>query len=170
VVQLTTRPASSSAGETRQPVARPSPARTLTLVATCLGVLLVQLDTMIVNLALRPIQAALGADVETLQWVVDAYTIVYASSILTGGICGDLYGRKRVYGLGLALFSLGSLLCGLAPNAAALVASRAFTGVGAALCHQLLDSDWCRRQPADRALTLTETDRQSLQHQLGLEL
>lgn len=105
----------------------------LTLAATCLAVFLVQLDTTIVNLALAPIQQALRTSVETLQWIIAAYAVLYASSILTGGALGDLYGRRRVFAVGVALFTLGSLLCALAPSAGMLVATRALTGLGAAL-------------------------------------
>lgn len=98
----------------------------------CLAVLMVQLDTTVVNLALRPIQRGLHTDVATLQWVVDAYNLVYATLILTGSILGDRFGRKRFFLAGVALFAVGTALSAIAPNALILVLSRLVTGAGAA--------------------------------------
>jgi DHA2 family methylenomycin A resistance protein-like MFS transporter len=106
---------------------------TVILLTMSLGVLIAQIDTSVVNLAVKEIGASLGAGVTALQWVVDAYNLVYASLLLTAGTLADLYGRRRIFGLGIALFTLGSLICGLAPNAAVLVAGRAAAGLGAAL-------------------------------------
>jgi DHA2 family methylenomycin A resistance protein-like MFS transporter len=105
----------------------------LILLTMSLGVLIAQVDTSVVNLALKEIGVGLGAGVTALQWVVDAYNLVYASLLLTAGTLADLYGRRRIFALGIALFALGSLLCCLAPNAAALVTGRAVAGLGAAL-------------------------------------
>jgi EmrB/QacA subfamily drug resistance transporter len=113
-------------------LARPS-GRTLVLLTMCLGVLVAQIDTSVVNLALTHIKAELGAGIGALQWVVDAYNLAYATLLLTGGVLGDLCGRRRIFALGIALFTIGSLICGLAPNAAALIAGRAVAGLGAAL-------------------------------------
>ena len=99
----------------------------------CLAVLMVQLDTTVVNLALRPIQISLHTGVTTLQWVVDAYNLVYATFILTGAILGDRFGRKRLFLAGVALFGLGSVLSAVAPGATVLVLSRVVTGLGAAI-------------------------------------
>jgi MFS family permease len=103
------------------------------LLTMSLGVLIAQIDTSVVNLAVKEIGASLGAGVTALQWVVDAYNLVYASLLLTAGTLADLYGRRRIFALGIALFTLGSLVCGLAPNAAVLVGGRAVAGLGAAL-------------------------------------
>ncbi len=105
----------------------------LVLLTMSLGVLIAQIDTSVVNLAVKEIGTSLHAGVTMLQWVVDAYNLVYASLLLTAGTLADLYGRRRIFALGIALFSLGSLLCGLAPNAAVLVTGRAVAGLGAAL-------------------------------------
>jgi MFS transporter, DHA2 family, methylenomycin A resistance protein len=105
----------------------------LTLFATCLAVLMVQIDTTVVNLALHAIQIGLGGGVTVLQWIVDAYNVVYASVILTGGALGDLFGRRRWFSIGIATFSIGSLVCGLAPSPEILIGGRALAGVGAAL-------------------------------------
>ena len=103
------------------------------LFIVCLGVLIAQLDTSVVNLAARSIGADLRAGVGALQWVLDAYNLAYACLLLTGGTLGDLYGRRRVFLLGILLFAAGSLLCGLAPGVAVLITGRALTGLGAAL-------------------------------------
>src|SRR5580704_5045343 len=105
----------------------------LILLTTSLGVLVAQIDTSVVNLAVKEIGAKLDAGVTALQWVVDAYNLVYASLLLTAGTLADLYGRRRIFALGIALFTIGSLVCGLAPNAIVLVAGRAIAGLGAAL-------------------------------------
>lgn len=105
----------------------------LILLTMSLGVLIAQIDTSVVNLAVKEIGANLKAGVTALQWVVDAYNLVYASLLLSAGTLADLYGRRRVFALGIALFTLGSLVCGLAPNAGALIAGRAVAGLGAAL-------------------------------------
>jgi EmrB/QacA subfamily drug resistance transporter len=99
----------------------------------CLAVLIAQIDTSVANLVTRPIAAQFHAGVSTLQWVVDAYNLAYACLLLTGGTLGDLYGRRRVFRLGLAAFTAGSLVCGLAPGITLLIAGRALTGLGAAL-------------------------------------
>ncbi len=106
---------------------------TLILLTMSLGVLIAQIDTSVVNLAVKQIGAKLDAGVTALQWVVDAYNLVYASLLLTAGTLADLYGRRRVFALGIAAFMLGSLICGLAPNATVLVAGRAVAGFGATL-------------------------------------
>ena len=112
---------------------RAAPAATMILLTMSLGVLIAQIDTSVVNLAVKQIGAKLGAGVTALQWVIDAYNLVYASLLLTAGTLADLYGRRRIFALGIAAFTLGSLICGLAPNAAVLVAGRAVAGLGAAL-------------------------------------
>ena len=107
--------------------------RPLILFTMSLGVLIAQVDTSVVNLALAPIGTALGAPVSVLQWIIDAYNLVYASLLLTSGTLSDLYGRRRVFVVGVAIFTLGSLICGFAPGEAPLIAGRALTGLGAAL-------------------------------------
>lgn len=106
---------------------------TLILLTMSLGVLIAQIDTSVVNLAVKQIGVRLDAGVTALQWVVDAYNLVYASLLLTAGTLADIFGRRRLFALGIALFALGSLICGLAPNVAVLVAGRAIAGLGAAL-------------------------------------
>jgi len=110
-----------------------APRRGAVLVTLCLGVLIAQIDTSVVNLAVRPVGDALGVGVAALQWVVDGYNLAYALLLLTGGLLGDLYGRRRIFVAGVAVFSFGCLGCGLAPNVAVLILGRAVTGLGAAL-------------------------------------
>ena len=105
----------------------------LVLLTTSLGVLIAQLDLSVVNLAARHISSDLALGVSALQWVIDAYNLVYASLLLTGGTLADLYGRRRVFALGVAFLIVGSAICALAPNGAILIAGRAVTGLGAAL-------------------------------------
>ncbi|MDQ0467088.1 MFS transporter [Labrys wisconsinensis] len=107
--------------------------RGLTLTALCLAVLVAQVDTAVVNLATRPIGDALGAGVGALQWVVDGYNLTYAVLLLTGGLLADLYGRRRIYMAGAAVFTAASLACAAAPSVAVLIGGRALAGVGAAL-------------------------------------
>jgi DHA2 family methylenomycin A resistance protein-like MFS transporter len=107
--------------------------RGLVLLATSLGVLIAQVDTSVVTLAVKRIGADFGATVSGLQWTIDLYNLVYASFLLTGGALGDLYGRRRVFVAGIGLFALGSLVCAAAPDTATLLAGRAITGLGAAL-------------------------------------
>src|SRR5215813_55732 len=85
-----------------------------TLAAVCLGTFMLLLDITIVNVALPDIQAALGASFTDLQWVIDAYALTLAALLLTTGSLADLYGRRRLFAVGIVVFTLGSLLCGLA--------------------------------------------------------
>src|SRR6266498_654243 len=104
----------------------------LTLAVSCFGLFMVLLDMTIVNNALPSIQRHLGASVSGLQWVVDAYALVFASLLLTTGALSDRQGRKRWFLIGLVVFTAGSALCGMAPNLGALVAARALQAVGGA--------------------------------------
>lgn len=104
----------------------------MTLVVTCLGTLLVLVDTTIVVTALPTIQSHLHANLSDLQWAVDAFTLTFAALMLTGGTLGDRFGRKRFFLLGLVVFLIGSLFCGLAPTIGWLLFGRALQGAGAA--------------------------------------
>ena len=107
--------------------------KSLTLLAMCLGLFMPQLDTTVVNLALPSIQRSLHTDIGALQWVIDSYNLTFASLLLLGGTLGDLFGRRRIFLIGLALFTAGSLLCGFAVTFPLLVIGRVLQGVGAAL-------------------------------------
>src|ERR1700761_3579154 len=116
--------------------AKPVPsqlAASLTLAAISLGYGVVQLDVTIVNTALSSIGKSLGGGVSELQWIVSAYTIVFAAFILTAGALGDRIGAKRVFMAGFAIFTIASVACALAPNATVLIVARAIQGLGAAI-------------------------------------
>lgn len=103
----------------------------LVLLACCFALFMAMLDNTVVNVALPTIQRDLGSGVSGLQWIIDAYTIAFASLLLTGGILGDRFGRKRLFLAGLAGFTLGSLLCAVAPSIGFLIFARAVQGIGA---------------------------------------
>jgi MFS transporter, DHA2 family, methylenomycin A resistance protein len=105
----------------------------LTAFIVCLGCVVVLLDISIVNVALRPIAAGLGGTLRDLQWIVDAYTVAFASFLLTAGTAGDRFGNKRVFLVGFYLFTIASVVCGAAGNLPALIAARIFQGIGASL-------------------------------------
>jgi EmrB/QacA subfamily drug resistance transporter len=107
--------------------------RDLVLGICCLSLFLVGMDVTIVNVALPAIQHDLHASLSGLQWIVDAYTLVVASFLMLSGSMSDRFGRRRVFQIGLTLFSAGSLLCSLAHSVAALVAYRAIQGLGASM-------------------------------------
>src|SRR4051812_11876426 len=103
-----------------------------TLVAVCLGVFILLLDITIVNVALVSIQTDLGASLSDLQWVIDAYALSLAALLLTAGSLADLFGRRKVFIIGTALFMVGSVACGLSQDILFLQLSRAFQGIGGA--------------------------------------
>jgi DHA2 family methylenomycin A resistance protein-like MFS transporter len=103
------------------------------IVATSFSFVVTQLDVTIVNVALPRIASDLAVHVAGLQWVVDGYTLPFAVLMLSAGVLGDRFGSRRAYLAGLMIFAAASLACGLAPNAATLVAARAVQGAGGAL-------------------------------------
>jgi EmrB/QacA subfamily drug resistance transporter len=107
--------------------------RWLALLLVCAAQLMIVLDGTIVNVALPAIQDSLGFSQVTLSWVVNAYLLTFGGFLLLGGRAGDLFGRRRVFAFGLALFTFASLLCGLAGSQGLLVATRALQGVGGAI-------------------------------------
>ncbi|MDQ6839912.1 MAG: MFS transporter [Actinomycetota bacterium] len=104
-----------------------------TLVAVCLGTFMLLLDITIVNVALPDIQHSLHTSFSDLQWIVDAYALTLAALLLTAGSFSDLFGRRIVFVIGLVVFTLGSLLCGLAQSSVMLILSRAGQGIGGAI-------------------------------------
>jgi len=104
-----------------------------TLLAVCTGTFMLLLDVTIVVVALPDIQRGLHAGFGDVQWVVDAYALALASVLLTSGVLADRYGRRRLFSIGLVVFSLGSLLCGVAQSPLMLTLSRAGQGVGGAV-------------------------------------
>src|SRR5579863_1359700 len=109
------------------------PAGTWVLVATILGSSMAFIDSTAVNVALPVLQMDLKATVADVQWVVEAYALLLASLILVGGSLGDHYGRRRMYAVGIALFTLASMACGFAPNVTFLIIARAVQGIGGEL-------------------------------------
>src|SRR5262249_43746168 len=103
------------------------------LLAVALATFMTYLDNNIVNVAIPTIQRSLHLSVSGLEWVVSSYLLTLAGLLLVGGRLADVYGRRRLFLLGLAVFTLSSLAAGLAGSGGALIASRAIQGVGAAL-------------------------------------
>jgi EmrB/QacA subfamily drug resistance transporter len=111
---------------------QPDPMRWWTLGAVCVATFMLLLDITIVNVALPDIQKDLGAGFADLEWVVNAYALTLASFMLTAGALADRFGRRRIFVVGLGLFSAASLLCGLSTSPTALNLSRALQGIGGA--------------------------------------
>ncbi len=107
--------------------------RWLALTILCLGVLMIVLDTTIVNVALPSIRQDLGFSETALAWVVNAYMLTFGGSLLLGGRLGDLFGHRRLFLIGITLFTLASLACGLAHAQGFLIAARAMQGFGGAI-------------------------------------
>ncbi|HZV75449.1 MAG TPA: MFS transporter [Conexibacter sp.] len=107
--------------------------QTLTLVAVSVGLFMLLLDLTIVYAALPSLKTSLGASLTQLQWVVDAYAMALAATLLACGALADIVGRRRIFSCGLGLFALASLGCGLARTAPELIAGRTIQGVGAAM-------------------------------------
>src|SRR5262245_6247808 len=119
-------------GDTMQETA-PDPRRWWALALLCGAFFMVILDAAIVTVALPSIEVDLGFSAQGLQWVVSAYALTFAGLLLLGGRAADLVGRRRVFMVGVVLFTLASLLCGLAWSDKALIGARAFQGIGAAV-------------------------------------
>src|SRR5438105_3924110 len=136
-------PTASSTRTRRRPawcsIAPPGPSltppahRRWLLTATILGSSMAMMDGTVVNIALPALQATMGATIADVQWVVEAYTLFLAALMLTGGALGDRLARTRIFLIGLAVFTAGSIACGFAPTMRALIAFRGVQGVGAAL-------------------------------------
>jgi len=119
--------------DTAEPQTTPDPRRWWALALLCGAFFMVILDAAIVTVALPSIQRDLGFSEQSLQWVVSAYALTFAGLLLIGGRAADLLGRRRVFMVGLVIFTTASLLCGLAWSPAALIGARALQGVGAAI-------------------------------------
>jgi EmrB/QacA subfamily drug resistance transporter len=104
-----------------------------TCAITSIALFMVSLDNLVVTTALPVIRSDLGASLEQLEWTVNAYTLTFAVFLLTGAALGDRFGRRRVFALGLAVFTLGSVAAALAPTVEALILARAVQGLGGAM-------------------------------------
>ena len=104
-----------------------------TLAAVAFGLFMIMLDNTVVNVALPSIEKDLHISISQLEWIVTGYALVFAALLITGGKLADLFGRRKIFIIGLAVFSLSSLACGFAPSAGFLIGARAAQGIGAAL-------------------------------------
>src|ERR1700730_11025128 len=107
--------------------------RWLALIVLCLGTLMIVLDTTIVNVALPSIRADLGFSATSLVWVVNAYLLTFGGFLLLGGRLGDLYGPRTLFLIGIVVFTIASLTCGIAASRVLLVCARALQGLGGAI-------------------------------------
>src|SRR5947209_10299917 len=108
--------------------------RKLLILAICsMSLLIVGLDTTIVNIALPAIHGSYHASLSGLQWTIDKYTLVLASLLMLAGSTADRIGRRRVFQTGLVVFSIGSLLCAVAPSLQLLIASRVLQAIGGSM-------------------------------------
>src|SRR5690348_1705588 len=131
--------------------------RWLALGVVCLAQLMIVLDVTIVNVALPSIQRDLHFSQSDLTWVVNAFLVTFGSFLLLAGRLGDLFGRKRVFLIGVVVFTAASLLCGLAPSQGALIAARFAQGIGAALQASVILAIIVTEfpEPADRARAMS---------------
>src|SRR5215216_873653 len=104
-----------------------------TLAAVSFGLFMIMLDNTVVNVALPSIRADLGISISELEWVVNGYALTFGVLLLTGGKLADLLGRRRIFMLGLVVFTASSVACGLANTAGLLIGARVVQGIGAAL-------------------------------------
>src|SRR5207253_3299921 len=104
-----------------------------TLMAVSFGLFMIMLDNTVVNVALPTMEKDLHVKLASLEWVVVAYALTFASLMITGGKLADMFGRRRLFIAGLVIFTLASLACGLSSTVDSLIAARAVQGVGAAL-------------------------------------
>ncbi len=105
----------------------------LTLAAVSFGLFMIMLDNTVVNVALPSIQRDLGADLSELEWIVTGYALTFASLMLVGGKVADAYGRRRIFVLGIVVFTFASFLCGISNSSEMLIGARVLQGAGAAL-------------------------------------
>jgi len=104
-----------------------------TLAAVAFGLFMIMLDNTVVNVALPSIERDLHVSIASLEWIVTAYALTFAALLITGGKLADMFGRRRIFVVGIAVFTLSSLACGLAPSAGFLIGARTVQGIGAAL-------------------------------------
>src|ERR1700726_3312375 len=129
----------------------------LTLAATILGSSMALVDGSVVNIALPAIQQALHTEAVSTQWIVNAYLLLLGALVLVGGSAADLYGRRRIFLLGILIFTAASIACGLSPDIKVLVVSRAVQGLGAALL-----------TPASLAMLGATFDEHERSHAIGI--
>src|SRR6185312_16298873 len=116
-----------------QSLVKKSPSTIWTWIAVSVAVFMVSLDNLVVTNALPVIRVDLGAGLEGLEWTVNAYTLTFAVLLLTGAALGDRFGRRRLFAIGLTVFTLASAGAALAPDMGTLITARAVQGVGGAI-------------------------------------
>jgi EmrB/QacA subfamily drug resistance transporter len=121
-----------------------------TFVITSIALFMVTLDNLVVTMALPRIRLDLGATIEDLEWTVNAYTLSFAVLLLTGAALGDRFGRRRLFAVGLGIFTVASAAAALAPNVESLIAARAVQGVGGAIITPLTLTILSAAVPADK--------------------
>ena len=115
------------------PATTPYPGRWGVLAVLCIGLFMLLLDSTIVNIAIPSIMESFRTGFSEIEWVINAYLLVFAVSLITMGRLGDMFGRRLLFVSGLTLFSLASLACGLAPSVGWLIAFRAIQGLGGSM-------------------------------------
>src|SRR3954466_399255 len=121
-----------------------------TFAITSIALFMVTLDNLVVTMGLPSIRVDLGASIEDLEWTVNAYTLTFAVLLLTGAALGDRFGRRRLFAIGLGIFTVASAAAALAPSIDLLVAARALQGVGGAIVTPLTLTLLSAAVPADR--------------------
>jgi EmrB/QacA subfamily drug resistance transporter len=121
-----------------------------TFVITSVALFMVTLDNLVVTMALPSIRLDLGASIEDLEWTVNAYTLSFAVLLLTGAALGDRFGRRRLFAIGLGIFTVASAAAALAPSVESLIAARAVQGVGGAIITPLTLTILSAAVPADK--------------------
>src|ERR1700742_1516265 len=121
-----------------------------TLAIVSIGLFMMVLDNLVVNVALPSIRRDLGASIQSLEWTVNAYVLAYAVLLLTGAALGDRFGRKRMFLIGLTIFTAASAGAALAPSSGTLVLARAIQGAGAAIVTPLTLTLLADAFPAER--------------------
>src|SRR5258708_3044490 len=139
------------------PAALSQKRKRLTLAATILGSSMAFIDVSVVNIALPAIQQALHADTASTQWIVNAYLLLLSALLLVRASPPHLYGRPRIFLVGIAVFPLASIACGLSPDITVLIFSRAVQGFGAALL-----------TPASLAMLGATFDQHERSHAIGI--
>src|SRR5258705_6399701 len=109
-----------------------------TFAITAIALFMVALDNLVVTTALPVIRRDLGASLQDLEWIVNAYTLTFAVLLLTGAALGDRFGRRRLFVIGLAIFTGASAMAALAPSSGVLIAARAIQGLGGAIVTPLM--------------------------------
>jgi len=126
----------------------------LVLVLVCMAQFMVVLDATIVNVALPSIQKDLAMSEADLQWIVNAYALMFGGFLLLGGRAGDLLGRKRVFLVGVVVFTFASLLNGLAPSSEILIVFRGLQGLGAAMIAPAAPMKYCATRRIQASVSL----------------